>query len=563
MLPIARTHKLCMASLLLLGAAHLHAEDPAFQFMVVSDTHISNAAELSNFRSFLFTIRDKKPDFLVILGDICGQSPEFLPQIHEVILNSGVTVHTVPGNHDDNYFKNPEWYQAAFGRSFYSFDHKGYHFIMNCSQSQHVEWLLKDLASVAPETHIVLCQHYPPPEKPEDRTKEPWATLLKLQNLRLIANGHLHHRVVSEVDGKRAITFDKCFFRSDDKQPGEYAIVDAYRDGKLDVRHFPLRELQLREPPDPVPTIKLLEPVTGAILKGVVIFKGIAADNEAVKWVEYNIDRGPWIAAVGTNEWNFTIDTRNLSNGHHLFQARSVDSIGQPAIEMGSAVCLVDNAVEPQGIVLQQGLGGYLGCQDATVRQQGDNKNANDTDGELSDLECWTFSWTQRSGDMEFSEFYIKFDLTPIPADLKIKTVKLVLFGSRQNSVDSESKKSGYLVGAVGEPWTTDVTFDARPKPKWHCPKDADPAPGLTGAWPYLGGEQMIWPPKPVTIDMSAFKDKIAEWRKDPASNHGWVFSPACGVNYNMSCKSSKCPIATLRPKLIIVAEDAPTGTGK
>lgn len=547
-----------LALLFALGhGSRLRAEDAAFQFYVVSDTHISNADELANFRAFLFTIREKKPDFLLILGDICSQAPELLPQIHEVILHSGLTVHTVPGNHDDNYFHNPEWYQSVFGRSFYSFDHKGYHFIMNCSQSQHTEWLLSDLAAVKPETHLVFCQHYPPPEKPEDRQQEPWTTLLKLANLRLIANGHVHKRVVGEVDGKRAITFDRCFFQKEKRQ-GEYAIVDAFSDGRLNVQHLPLNDLQLLQPPDPVPTVKLLEPLTGATLKGVVLFKGTAADNEGVKWVEYNIDRGTWKSAVGTTEWSFTLDTSELANGHHLFQVRSVDTAGQPAIVIDSAVCLVDNATETQGIVLQQGANGYAGCQDLTVRQQGNDKNPNGTDGDVTDLECWSYGLTRPSADLEFSEFYIQFDLTraPIPADAKIKAVKLVLFGSRQNKIDPEGKKSGYLCGLVGAPWKPDMTYDQRPAvPGWHGPKTPDTAPGLTGSWQYLGGEQLLWPPKPVTLDLTAFKDTLSEWLKNPTANHGWVFSPVYGATYNMSFKSSRCPIQTLRPKLIIELE--------
>ncbi len=162
------------------AATRPHEAAQAFRFAVMTDTHIAAPAELARFRQFLHTIRDQNVDFLLMLGDLCGHAPEYLPQIKEVIDHSGLKVYPIAGNHDDNYGHDPQWYTAAFPQAYYSFDHKGWHFIMCDSQlivdnkdPVPLAWLQKDLASLPAGTPAVFCQHYPPgelqPGKPDLR----------------------------------------------------------------------------------------------------------------------------------------------------------------------------------------------------------------------------------------------------------------------------------------------------------------------------------------------------------------------------------------------------------
>ena len=276
---------------------------PAFRFAAITDTHIAQPAELARFRRFLCTIQDLKVDFLLMLGDVCGHAPEYLPQVREVIEHSGLKVYTIPGNHDDNYGKNPEWYDTAFAATHYSFEHKGWHFVMSNSQvPAPATWLGKQLA-VAGDRPIVHCQHYPPTPK-QIVNDQPWAELAQHPNVRLVLFGHEHRRDTRQIGPVRYEVMAKCFFTGG-TDAGHYYILDAYAGGRTQIQEFNLADLQLHEPADQVPVITVGQPHDGDILRNGTTFAGAATDDKAVKRVEYSVDWGTWQPAEGTRSWKF------------------------------------------------------------------------------------------------------------------------------------------------------------------------------------------------------------------------------------------------------------------
>jgi len=555
---ITRTRHVALAAVMLLctlslGLHEVRAEPGSFRFAAIADTHIGNGAELAQFRKFVYTIgRDERIDFLLVLGDICAHAPELLPGIAEVMDHAKLVVYPLPGNHDDNYGRNPEWYARAFGRLFYSFEHKGWHFVMNWSQMPPTEWLTADLASVPPETPVVFCQHYPP-DRQSDEVQQPWKTVLARSNVKLALAGHLHRFDDSAIDGLRVLTLDNCGFSPQQAESGRYYVFDAGSDGQLQFEAKSVAKLKLLDPPDQAPTITMRTPQSARALSGTAVFEGAASDDVGVQRVEYSVGFGLWRPAKGTERWSFALDTTALPDGHHIVSVRSIDVMGQSSPQQATTLCLVENHTPADGrwLRFQQGVDGYEGCRDVTVRRHAETKSPTGTDGQMDDLETWLWAGGQR----EFSEFYIRFDLSHsgLPAGAKIKRVRLVLFGSRQNNVDADGKLCRYQVGIVPQPWNQSMTFATRPsQPGWLAEEHPTPAPALQGIWPYLGGRQRIRPPKPVVIDLTPLSDEVQRWLDDPKSNHGLVFSPAFGRGYNMSAKSSRCPIATLRPRLEI-----------
>ena len=232
------------------------------------------------------------------------------------------------------------------------------------------------------------------------------------------------------------------------------------------------------------------------------------------------------------------LNTESLADGHHLFKVRAIDSADQASIELGTVLAMVENH-RPQNthlFRLQQGVAGYDGGQNVTVRRSDRAKSPSGDEGQASDLECWT----SKDGKGEFSEFYIRFDLAKagIPKDARIRRVTLTLFGSRENQIDDQGKLCKYYVGILREPWKNDMSFQTRPsKPGWLSPIEPDPKPAFALAWPYLGGRQLPMPPQPMTIDLTPIKDTVQKWLADPASNCGLVFSPAGGRAYNLSAQ--------------------------
>lgn len=538
------------ALLLLLLCALLAAAGPAageqpasFKFAAISDTHIAAPEDLAAFRQFLFTIQHEKPEFLLILGDICGHQPEYLPRIKEIIDASGLPVHTVSGNHDDNYARNPEWYEPVFGRMYYSFDHRGWHFIMNWSQSQPLDWLRADLAATDSATPIVFCQHYPPGD--DAPAEQPWKTLLSHPNVTAAIAGHQHSWGEQQLGHIRSYTLDACFFTGG-RNPGSYYLVEALPEQGLSFRAFPVADLALKSPPDEVPTVVLERPVNGAVLRGRADLTGAAADDGTIARAEYRLDRGEWRSAEGLARWHVSLDTAALSDGHHLLEARAIDDAGQPSITYASAVVLVRNTPpNPQAHSFQQGVNGYTGCTGVTVHKH---------EADTSDLECWVWG----GGNREFSEFYLRFDLSgsSLPTDAKITRATLTLYCNRENFQSVGGNTADYLVGVMRQPWTEDITFAGRPaRPGWFVPDEPSPAPDLVGSWPVFGGVQNVHPPQPVRIDLTPIAAEIAGWLRDADTNHGLVFSPAAGANYNMSFASTTYPIATCRPNLEIEIE--------
>lgn len=528
------------------------ADQSQFSFAVITDTHISNAAQLARFRDFLFSIQDRNVDFVLILGDICGHAPELLPQIRNIIDHSHMTVYPIPGNHDDNYGQNPDWYHRAFEKSYYAFDHKGWHFVMSDSQIPPPDaWIKKELSAGDGKMPTVFCQHYPPSTM-KDHTQMPWAEIVHHRNVKLVLTGHEHIRDTRKFGDLPYEVLNTCFF-TDQKGRGNYYIFQTFNDGRTAVTEHLLDDLKLREPADRTPVVSFAGIKPGEILRNGTVLRGAAKDDRRVKKVEYSVDEGPWNAADGTANWNFKLNTNDLADGHHMLYARATDSAGQHSIALAEVMVTVENEQPEKGRVFrfQQGKHGYEGCTDVTVRKPDSPKAADGEEGERADLECWV----AKNGKTEFCEFYIRFDLagTSLPKGARIKRATLTLYGSRQNKVSSQGNASKYFVGIMQEAWNPDMTFATRPDvPAWLCPSEPEPSAALCLAWPYLGGKQNLKPPQPVVIDLTPIKDTVQTWLDNPASNHGLVFSPAAGKDYNMSAKSSRCDIASLRPKLEI-----------
>lgn len=506
-----------------------------FTFAAITDTHIASATDVIRFRQFLFTIQRQHPDFVLILGDLCGHQPEYLPRIKSVMDHSGIPVYVIPGNHDDNYGNNAEWYQSVFGRMHETFLHKGWCFILNWSQSGETGWLKSRLTETPAGTPVVFCQHYPP------QTTPPILAMLKdpliAGNVRFALSGHTHQWKASTIGAISDFTLANAFFTGPAGN-AHYYLLDVAADAAVHVRSFNMDDLTLENPPDAAPVVRIDSPVTGELLQGSAIVRGVASDDQSVARVELRVDGGEWRCANGTGDWSCLVTTTNLSDGHHLLECRAIDSAGQESTTYGETLCLVDNASPVPGVLrFQEGCRNYTGCVTATARRQG---------GSTSDLECWIWG----DGEEEFCEFYMAYDLSKvvIPANAAISRASLTLYGTRQNFQSLKGKPANFSVSALGQRWSEAGPFETRPgQPGRLTPR----TPGIElSAWPSFGGMQMVMPPKAVVIDLTSMTNVINQWLEDPAKNYGLVVSPVPGANYNFSAAAARNPIKTLRPVL-------------
>jgi predicted phosphodiesterase len=513
-----------------------------FRFAAVADTHVDSPTALAQLRTFLHALRQEgQADFVLILGDICGHAPEYLPLVQNVAEHSGIPVYTLPGNNDDNYGRNRDWYAQSFGARQRAFAHCGWHLILHADDSQPDLWLLRELSQQPVDRPIIFCRHYPPANLPHADSQEPWRTVMRYPNVQVALCGHEHRESSWQLHGLHGLTLDPAL-----SMPGMEPRAYLFEAGPLGVkllRRFSFAELPKPVIPDAPPAVTISFPADAFPAPPSFTLSGTTSDDQGVRRVEYALDEGPWLPAEGTAPWQASLDTRRLADGHHTVAVRATDRSGQYSLQPTSCLFQVQNTPRPAKVLcLQQGRDGYQGCLDLTVRRHDPNPDPAD-----ARLECWV-------GKHEFSEFYIRYDLATLPDRVRrIRSARLVLQCSHQNSIGSTNAPSRYYVGAVQAAWSRGTVFATRPSiPAWQAPKAPDPAALVAGAWQPQGGRQEVWPPQPVVIDLTPHRALLDSWLRHPETNHGLVVSPAPGpdTSYNQSFESSRSPVPTLRPAL-------------
>jgi len=226
-------------------------------------------------RADLETIVERvAPDFIAATGDLAdyGQREE-LEAYRDVIARLGIPVASVPGNHDhlsvltreaiDEFFAEwasrddtegldagaafqrevfgGNWRRAKSGRVpwadvmgplYYSFDWGGLHFVAYDGEGlrrygddyPQDEWLAHDLATVARDTPVVVCTHFP-----EDR--EFYRS--RFAGVRLVASisGHWHGTRVWHDGDAAHWTSSTLGFGGIDYTPRGYRVIDVDTDG--------------------------------------------------------------------------------------------------------------------------------------------------------------------------------------------------------------------------------------------------------------------------------------------------------------------------------------------
>ena len=210
------------------------AQGGDFTFVQISDSHIgfnkdANKDVAGTMREAVAKIKalPKAPDLIIHTGDLThlSESAEF-DTVSQIAKETGVNdIFFVPGEHDvlnDNGAQYRERFgKGSLGNGWYSFTHKGVHFVglvnvvnipeggLGILGNDQLAWLEKDLASLSDSTPIVLFAHVPL------WTVYPqwgWATddgaralgLVKRFGSVHVLNGHIH-QIVQKVEGN--ITF--------------------------------------------------------------------------------------------------------------------------------------------------------------------------------------------------------------------------------------------------------------------------------------------------------------------------------------------------------------------
>ena len=215
----------------MMGASLGAGKVEEFSFVQISDSHIGfNKGANPDVTGTLKTAIDKinlvpagmaAPDFLIHTGDITQSSKasEFDTAVQVIKGAKTGEVFYVPGEHDfsldDGALYKQQFGKGTSGNGWYSYSHKGVHFIglnnvvqvdaMGNLGAEQLAWLKADLAGLSSSTPIVVFAHIPLWMVYE---KWGWGTsdgaqalaLLKRFGSVTVLNGHIH-QVVQKVEG--------------------------------------------------------------------------------------------------------------------------------------------------------------------------------------------------------------------------------------------------------------------------------------------------------------------------------------------------------------------------
>lgn len=204
-----------------------------FSFVQISDSHIgfdkpANTDVNGTLQAAIAKINGlgKKPDFIIHTGDLTHLSkPGEFDTLDQLLKGTGVNVVYVPGEHDvidngqqylERYGKDPDGNKKK-GAGWYSFDHKGVHFIglvnvanlkpggMGSLGHDQLEWLEDDLKGKSRSTPLVVFAHipmwavYPQWGWGTEDSAQALGYMKKFGSVTVL-NGHIH-QIMQKVEG--------------------------------------------------------------------------------------------------------------------------------------------------------------------------------------------------------------------------------------------------------------------------------------------------------------------------------------------------------------------------
>ena len=223
----------------------------SFSFVFMTDIHLQpekNAVE--GFNQAIDSVNKLNPDFVITGGDLVmdalGQNFERAEMLYGLYQKSlqryKMPVYNTMGNHEifgiyeeSGVDKNhPEYgekmYENRIGQRYYSFDHKGWHFMILDAigltpertyigqiEEAQMEWIRKDLSGLNPQTPIVISVHIPFITTYTQLSRGTMAasdagtvitngrevlSLFLPYNLKLVLQGHLHFLEDMYVDNQ-------------------------------------------------------------------------------------------------------------------------------------------------------------------------------------------------------------------------------------------------------------------------------------------------------------------------------------------------------------------------
>ncbi len=163
----------------------LPAPEKAFNLICVGDPQTTNDTNIQRYKNetvadlFMFNKSASLPVYAILLGDICGDAPEYHHTMREYTGLSGIPFFAIIGNHDHDQaftddYKAAAGFESVFGPVNFSFTRGDVHIIgmdnilydgrttyKGGFTDEQVEWLRQNLSFVPKDKIIILAYHIP------------------------------------------------------------------------------------------------------------------------------------------------------------------------------------------------------------------------------------------------------------------------------------------------------------------------------------------------------------------------------------------------------------------
>ncbi len=227
------------------------AKTQSFTFVQIADTQLGFStydADIAAFKQAVKQINQLKPDFVVIAGDLVNVPGEkAYDDFKEIKSTFDMPCYCASGNHDVGQKPTAEtlkMYRDTIGQDYYSFQHKGYVFVViNTQLWKHLvpgetetqdAWLGKTLADAKQaKMPVVIVGHIPIfTEKADEadayyniplKDRKRLLKLFKDSGVVAVLTGHRHARTVNDYEGIQLVTSETTS-KNFDKRPRAFFL---------------------------------------------------------------------------------------------------------------------------------------------------------------------------------------------------------------------------------------------------------------------------------------------------------------------------------------------------
>lgn len=314
-------------------------QDADLTFALITDSHVGYSTGLARTHQAVseLNLNPVPLDFVIHMGDLTEKGLAWeINAYRQAVSSLQVPLYQTLGNHDSRWSDQtkPVWARlfGREGRTYYSFDYKGYHFVILDSaipgathghiDGPQLKWLQEDLARLTPETPVLVFSHHPLAFSTRYIDNEDQVLDL-LQNYNVLAYfaGHGHSHLQWNRNGRP-------FFMVKAITEGGYALVQI-KTGQLTLWHkqigFPwLKKLAQVEARQPLARqgVELKATAAGVSLR---LPSALAPER-----IEARLDRsGRWLPLNPDRAGGWQLTWQVSIPGEHLATVRLVFGGGQ------------------------------------------------------------------------------------------------------------------------------------------------------------------------------------------------------------------------------------------